>query len=101
MLDQVELTHNSRHGVPITAVQLAERHRLLAERTSDTLDYFDFFALELDGVRFGFRTYFRAPAKGPFAYVTTLPRDIPNAAELIARLVDMEAADVIAFDQDW
>lgn len=101
MLDNIALTTNALYGVPISAEQIARRYAPMTERASDDLDYFDFIGLDVDGVRLGFRTYIRSPAKTAHALVAIIPHDFPDAVNLIARIAGLKPADVEPYDKPW
>ena len=100
MLDNVPLTTNALYAVPMSAETIAARYAPMTERASDDLDYFDFIGLEVDGVRLGFRTYPRSPAPA-HAHVTIIPRDYPDAVNLIAKVTGLEPAEVETYNEPW
>lgn len=101
MLDHVTLTANALYGVPMSAEQIAQLYAPMTERASDSLDYFDFIGLEVEGVRLGFRTYIRSPAKTAHASVAIMPRDFPDAVNLIARITGLKPSDVETYGEPW
>lgn len=96
ILDHTDLIGGARHGVELTAADIADDFGLITERSFDDIGYFHVLCLEYKGVRMAFQHRFQRANAGTMVTFGDLGAE--NPIRLIAEICDIGMEEVHVFE---